>query len=183
MPTPTPSPMPTATPLATSAIAYLPAIGPPCLASQLEVRVGEGFSNLSNAVLYLIFTDRGSARCTLRGTPIVQLLDNRGRALTSPPLKDTPSGYIPALPNDGVGLLALQSGGVAPGPSPEGGIRGQAALPLQYYADGCDAFIAAIRIRVGGGIFTVPLTLSGSAPGCQTTTIFVNPFQPAEYAR
>ena len=187
MPTPTPSPMPTATPsptpLATSAVAYLPPIGPQCLASQLEVRVGDGLSNLSNAVLYLIFTDRGPARCTLQGTPIVQLLDNRGRTLTSPPLQDTPSGYIPALPNNGVGLLPLQSEGVAPGPSPEGGIRGQAALPLQYFADGCNATIAAIRIRIGGGTFTIPLTFSGSAPGCQTTTIFVNPFQPAEYAR
>jgi hypothetical protein len=173
-----PSPIVTPVP-----VSFLPAVGPPCTASQLEVRVGSNGGALGNGITYLIFTDRGTARCTLRGTPNVQLLDARGRPLTFPPLQDLASGYIPTLPNSGVGLLPLRSEGGAPGPDPEGGVRGQASLPLQYYEDGCANSIAAVRIRVGGGAFTVRLTLSGGpgGQGCNTTRVFVNPFQPAEY--
>jgi hypothetical protein len=60
-------------------------------------------------------------------------------------------------------------------------MRGQASLPLQYYADGCNNSIAAIRIRVAAGTLTVPLAVSGGGGGCQTTVVFINPFQPAEY--
>lgn len=175
--TATPSPVVTSAP-----VSYLPAVGPLCTARQLEVRVGGSYVALGNGITYLILTDRGTTPCVLRGTPAVQLLDARGRLLTNPPVHDRASGYIPTLPNGGVGLLPLGSEGVAPGPDPEGGVRGQGSLPLQYSQDGCRNSIAAIRIRVGGGIFTVPLTIPSPAiQGCQTITVWINPFQPAEY--
>ena len=153
-PTSTALPSPTVTPVPVS---FLPAIGPPCTASQLEVRVGGTYGALGNGITYLIFTDRAQTRCTLRGTPNVQLIDARGLPVAFPPLQDLSSGYVPTLPNDGVGLLPLRSEGGAPGPDPEGGVRGQASLPIQYYQDGCANSIAAVRIRVGGGVFTVRL--------------------------
>ncbi|MFZ0129030.1 MAG: DUF4232 domain-containing protein [Candidatus Dormiibacterota bacterium] len=178
-PTPTPAstPLPTPAPVPTS---FLPAVGPPCTASQLEVRLGSSFGALGNGITYVIFTDRGTRRCTLRGTPSVQLLDARGRPLSTPATVDRASGYVPTLPNGGVGLLPLSNEGAAPGSNPEGGIRGQASLPIQYQDGGCNSAIAAIRIRVGGGTFTVRLTLAGG-PGCQPDTIFISPFQPAEF--
>ncbi|MFI5287949.1 MAG: DUF4232 domain-containing protein [Candidatus Dormibacteria bacterium] len=175
--TPAVTPLPTPWPAPTS---FLPAVGPPCTASQLEVRLGSSFGALGNGITYLILTDRGTRRCTLRGTPSVELLDARGRALSTPPTVDVSSGYVPTLPNGGVGLLPLSSEGVAPGPNPEGGIRGQASLPIQYQDGGCNSAIAAIRIRVGGGTFTVRLTLGGGL-GCQPDKLFVSPFQPAEF--
>jgi hypothetical protein len=177
-PEPTATPSPVATP---APIAYLPALGPLCSASELQVRVGVGFSALGNGVTYLIFTNRGSARCTLRGTPIIQLLDARGRPLSYPPVIYRASGYIPTLPNGGVGLLPLGSEGVSPGPYPEGGVRGQASLPFQYAADGCQNAIAFVRIHVDGGTFTIRMGLSGGGQPCRTTAVYVNPFQPAEY--
>lgn len=173
-----PSPLPSAI---AAPIVYLPAVGPPCTASQLEVRVGNSFSALSNGITYVIFTDRGRIRCSLRHTPSVQFLDARGRALSTPLIVDQASGYIPTLPNGGVGLLPLPTEGVAPGPSPEGGVRGQASLPFQYSADGCDNSIAAVRIQVAAGTLTVRMTLSGGGQPCQTTKVFINPFQPAEF--
>lgn len=174
---PSVTPLPTPWPVPTS---FLPAVGPPCTASQLEVRVGSSFGALGNGITYVIFTDRGTRRCTLRGTPSVQLLDTRGRPLSTPPTVDVSSGYVPTLPNGGVGLLPLGSEGAAPGPNPEGGIRGQASMPIQYQDGGCNGAIAAIQIRVGGGTFTVRLTLGGG-PGCQPDKVLISPFQPAEF--
>jgi hypothetical protein len=157
-------------------------MGPPCAAAHLQIRVGQVLGALGNGITYIIFTDRGSNPCTLRGTPNVQLLDNRGRLLTVPPVRDLPSGYIPTYPNHGVGLLPLANEGASPGSLPEGGIRGQASLPLQYGQDGCNNSVAAIRIVVAGGTFTVPLIIpQPGVPGCEVTRMSVNPFQPAEF--
>jgi hypothetical protein len=147
------------------------------------VRTGQSGYGLGNAVTYLIFTDRGRGPCILRGTPGVQLLDASGRLLAKPHLEDVASGYVPTFPNTGVGLIPLENQGGAPGPDPEGGIRGQASLPLQYYDDGCDNnLIAALRIRVGDGTLTIPLNLSGGGQGCDMSSqVIVNPFQPAEF--
>jgi len=99
-----------------------------------------------------------------------------------PSVSDSSSGYIPTYPNNGVELLPLTTEGASPGPAPEGGIRGQAALPLQYTEDGCNNAVAAIRLEVAGGTFTVPLTIpQPGAQGCEVTRMFVNPFQPAEF--
>jgi hypothetical protein len=87
--------------------------------------------------------------------------------------------YVPTFPNNGVGLIPLSNQGTSPGPGYQGGIRGQAALPLQY-SDICANSVAAIRIRIGGASFTLPLTLGGDGGNCEST-LFVNPFQPAEY--
>ena len=164
---PTVIPLPTASP---TAIAFLAPVSPACIATNLEVRVGQQGGALGNGITYLILTDRGGKPCTLRGTPNVQLLDNHGRLLTMPPVRDLAGGYIPTDPNDGVELLPLASGGASPGPLPEGGIRGQASLPLQYGQDGCNNSLAAVRIEVAGGTFTVPLTIpQPGAQGCEVT--------------
>jgi hypothetical protein len=184
-PLPSFSPQPTATPPPTAApspIPYLAPVSPPCVAKRLEVRVGQLLGALGNGVVDLIFTDRGKTPCTLRGTPGVELLNNRGQILTMPPVRDLSSGYIPTYPNEGVELLPLASEGASPGPVPEGGIRGQASLPLQYGEDGCDNSVAAIRVVVAGWTFRVPVTIpQPGAEGCEVTRMFVNPFQPAEF--
>lgn len=174
-------PTPTAQP---SSVPFLATLGPPCSAAQLEVRVGRGFSNLGNVIVYLIFTDRGTSPCTLRGTPSVQLLDARGRDLTQPVVTDAGFGYVPTFPNDGVGLTPVPREGSPPGQPPEGGVRGQASLPLQYgQQNGCSNSVAAIRIRITGGAFTVPFTIpEAGADGCEITRLLINPFQPAEFA-
>lgn len=178
--TATPSPLPT-TPTP-SPISFLAPVSPPCSAAHLQIRVGQVLGAAGNGVTYLIFTDRGSNPCTLRGTPNVQLLDSRGRLLTTPPVRDSSSGYIPTYPNNGVELLPLTTEGASQGPAPEGGVRGQASLPLQYGQDGCNNSVAAIRIEVAGGTFTVPLHIpQPGAQGCEVTRMFVNPFQPAEF--
>ena len=176
-PTPTSSPPPTPSPTP-----FLAAVGPPCSAAHLQIRVGQVNGAGGNGIAYLIFTDRGTTPCRLRGTPSVQLLDGRGRLLTMPSVTDSSSGYIPTYPNNGVELLPFTTEGASPGPAPEGGIRGQASLPLQYGQDGCNNSVAAIRLEVAGGTFTVPLTIpQPGAQGCEVTRMFVNPFQPAEF--
>ena len=175
-PPPTSVPLPTATPMPTP---FLPAAGPPCTASQLEVRDGGSGAGLSNQVMYLIFTDRGKNECTLRGYPGVQLLDSHDRLLATPNVVESSMNYVPTFPNNGVGLIPLSNQGTPPGPGYEGGVRGQASLPLQD-SDICANSVAAIRIRIGGGPFTLPLMLGGDGGNCEST-LFVNPFQPAEY--
>jgi hypothetical protein len=87
------------------------------------------------------------------------------------------------MSNAGVGLIPLKNEGDAPGPSPEGGIRGQASLPLQYYDDGCDNnLVAAVRITLVGGALTLPMNLPGGGQGCSTSNVSIDPFQPAEFA-
>lgn len=178
---PTPRTTDTPNPPSPPVSGYLPATGPPCSAAQLEMRLGQQGGAGGNGYTYLIFTDRGAAPCVLRGTPSVTLLGNDGRPLTAPSVAETPSGMIPTLANDGVGLVPFADQGSAPGPLPEGGQRGQAALPLQYPHDGCANSVAAVSVALGGGLFTVPLSLPGAASNCQLTLVEVNPFQPAEY--
>ena len=181
LPSSSPSP-PASVTGAPAPVSFLAATGPPCAAADLQIRVGQAFGAAGNGMTYLIFTDRGSSPCTLRGTPTIQLLDDHGLVLTMPPVHDSPSGMIPTYPNDGVQLLPMANEGTPPGPNPEGGIRGQASLPLQYHQDGCNNSVAAARIEVGGGTFTVPLTIAQpGAQGCDVTSMVVNPFQPAEF--
>jgi len=180
IPSVSPQPTPSATP---SSVPFLAAVGPPCSAAQLEVRVGRGFSNLGNVIVYLIFTDRGISPCTLRGTPSVQLLDSHDRPLATPRVVDSSMNYVPTFPNNGVGLIPLSNQGIPPGPGYEGGVRGQASLPLQYgQQNGCSNSVTAIRVRVDGGAFTVPFTIpEPGALGCEVTSVFINPFQAAEF--
>lgn len=176
---------PTLTPTTStpSPMTFLAPVGPRCSASQLEVRTGMSGAGLGNGVSYIIFTDRGTAPCVLRGTPGVQLLDERRRVLIDPHTQDLPMNYVPTMANGGVGLIPLTNEGAAPGPNPEGGIRGQASLPVQYYDDGCDNnLVAALRITLPGGTLTIPFSLPGGGPGCNTSVISINPFQPAEFA-
>ena len=181
---PTPTTMPTPTPPAAMPIpSYLPASGPVCMPSQLEMRLGEFWGTGGSGITYLIFTDRGAAPCTLRGTPAVTLLGTDGRPLAVPAIVKAASGMIPTHPNDGVGLIPLAEQGTAPGPDPEGGVRGQASLPLQY-SDSCANSVTAVAVDFGSARLTVPLTLGvpeGAPHDCELTSVVVNPFQPAEF--
>jgi hypothetical protein len=179
----TPQPTITVATPSPSAIPLLAPVGLPCSAAQLEVRMGQAFGNLSHGILYLTFTDHGTRPCTLRGMPDVQLLDKDGRLLATPRLQYAAADYVPTLANDGVGLTPLSNQGSAPGPSPEGGIRGQASLPVQYFDGGCgNNQVAALRIRVDGGSLITPVSLPGGGPGCIAASgVFVSPFQPAEF--
>ena len=176
--TPAPSPSPTVS----SGGPYLAATSAPCTADQLEVRTGQQGGAGGSGYLYLIVTNRSSKPCTLRGTPPLRLLDGSGADLSTPAVVNTPSGMFPTLPNDGVELVPLADQGSPPGPLPEGGVRGQASLPLQYAHDGCSNRIAAASLLIAGRLSTVPLSIPGAATGCAITEIDVNPFQPAEYA-
>ena len=179
----TPQPTITVATPSPSAIPFLAPVGLTCSAAQLEVRMGQAFGNLSHGILYLTFTDHGTRPCTLRGMPDVQLLDKDGRLLATPRLQYAAADYVPTLANDGVGLTPLSNQGSAPGPSPEGGIRGQASLPVQYFDGGCgNNQVAALRIRVDGGSLITPVSLPGGGPGCIAASgVFVSPFQPAEF--
>ena len=164
--------------------------GSPCAAAQLEMRLGWYKGTGGNALTYLIFTNLGTTPCLLQGTPRVSFLGSDGLPLTTPSVVDAPSGYFPSDPNDGVALIPLTDEGTGPGPAPEGGVRGQASLPLQYQ-NGCANSVAAVAVDVGGGRLVEPFTLNTIVPGgnlnCQsvaaggTFVVTVNPFQPAEY--
>lgn len=175
---PTASAVPSATPTPSS---FLSPTGPACSAATLEMRVGQQGGAGGNGVTYLIFTDRGSSPCVLRGTPTVQFLDSRGRVLRIPSVRDSSSGMFPTYPNNGVGLLPLPSQGTPPGPLPEGGVRGQASLPLQYAHDGCANALAAVRVGFATGNLTVSMTIPGASTNCALSSITINPFQPAEF--
>ena len=170
-PSVTPSPSPS----------FLPAIGPPCSAPDLQMRLGQQYVASQNGIVFLIFTDRGSAPCTLQGTPEVQFLDASGDS-TGPTVQDEPSGggYFYTLPTDGVGLIPLGTEGTAPGPGWEGGIRGQASLPLQYDPAGCANSIAAVEVTISSEVFSAPLTIGGQTP-CNFSNMSITPFQPAEF--
>jgi hypothetical protein len=178
----TPTVQPTATaPTSAAPGSFLPPIGPPCSTTQLAMRLGQQSGAGGNGITYLIFTDRGTAPCTLRGTPSVQLLGANGKPLATPSVQYATTGMFPTLPNNGVGLIPLADQGTPPGPLPEGGIRGQASLPLQYPHDGCANSVAGVTVHLASGDLATPLTIPGPATDCQLTSVFVNPFQPAEY--
>lgn len=175
-PTTTPLPSPTSTPSS-----FLPPVGPECSAKMLEMRLGQQSGAGGNGITYLIFTDRGGSSCVLHGSPIVQFLDANGRLLRVPSAQASSTGMFPTYPNHGVGLIPIPDQGTPPGPLPEGGIRGQASLPLQYPHDGCANSIAAVRVTLPSGSLTVPMTVPGASTNCTVTMIMVNPFQPAEF--
>jgi hypothetical protein len=164
--TPTPSP------------SFLAAVGPQCSAADLLVGVTPASGAGGSGEVILLFTDRGSHPCTLRGTPIVRFVDAKGRIVASPSVRASLGGMFPTYPNNGVGLVPLPpttaSGGY--------GVRGQAALPLQYSDLMCATSVASVRVILSSGTLSAPLQLPG-APfrPCLAPTVSVNPFQPAEY--
>jgi hypothetical protein len=158
---------------------FLSAAGPPCSVLDLTLRLGVQGGAGGNGVALLVVTDKGDGPCTLRGTPSVSFLDSSGRMLATPSVDHQPSGYFPATPNSGVGLLPLSD----PGMSGSAGIRGQAALPLQYSDNECATSVARAQIVLPSGSLSAAFQLFGSAfPGCQPPSVSVNPFQPAEAA-
>lgn len=173
---PTPATTGAATPFGTPKT-FLAAIGPLCKASDLEMRIGVQGGAGGSGITYLIFTDHGTGPCTLRGTPTVRFVDDHGRTPARPSVEAEPTGMFPTIPNSGVGLAPLTNSGA----SGSSGVRGQAALPLQYSDNQCPTPAATVSVVFPSGTLTMPFRLFGSNfAGCTPAAVAVNPFQPAE---
>jgi hypothetical protein len=173
---PTPAATAAVTPAATPQ-AFLAAIGPPCKASDLEMRGGVVGGAGGSGIAFLIFTDHGTGPCTLRGTPTLRFFDGQGRTPAKPSVRAEATGMFPTIPNSAVGLVPLAD----PGASGSSGVRGQAALPLQYSDNQCPTPVASVSIVFPSGTLTMPFQLFGSNfAGCTPAAVAVNPFQPAE---
>jgi Protein of unknown function (DUF4232) len=169
-PTPTPEPL-------------LAAAGRTCVAGELTMRLGLHDGGAGTGATVLVITDRGRGRCTLRGTPKVAFLDASGR-IVNVPVYDMPNGFFapnPSAPppNSPVGLLPLASSGI------EGaaGIRGQAAIQLQYsdFACATSVPVARVVITLPTGSLGTPLALPGyGTTGCLPPGVSVTPFRAAE---
>ena len=128
----------------------------------------------------LVFTDVGSERCSLRGTPEARFLDHAGQ-----PVKvavfDQLGGFFPPVPNAGVGLLPmLQSGRTG-----AAGVRGQAGLEISWSDLMCalSAPITRVEVMLPTGSFSIPLQIVGfGSTGCLRPGISVTPFEAAEVA-
>jgi hypothetical protein len=141
------------------------------------VRIGVQGGAGGSGITFLIFTDHGAGPCTLRGTPTVRFFDDQGRTPTRPSVQAEPTGMFPTIPNSGVGLVPL----AASGASGTIGIRGQAAIPLQYSDNQCATAVATVSVVLPSGALMAPFQLFGNNfPGCTPAAVVVNPFQPAE---
>jgi hypothetical protein len=90
----------------------LSAIGPTCNAKDVTMRSGTFGAGAGSAAEILVLTDAGPRRCTLRGTPEVHFLDQRGQVVPLAVLDQTGGlGFFPAVPNSGVGLIPLANDG------------------------------------------------------------------------
>jgi Protein of unknown function (DUF4232) len=179
-PSPEPSPSATLSPAVTpSPSGFLPALGPMCRSSQLRVRVGIQGGAGGNGITYLVFTDHGAGSCKLDGTPTVRFLNAHGGILSTVRVVDASGGYVPTFANNGVGLLPLADAG-SPGSN---GVRGQAALPLQYRDGACPSAVRQVQVVLTTGIITTPVAISGlQSPDCTPLSVVVNPFQPADWS-
>jgi Protein of unknown function (DUF4232) len=171
-PTPTPTPQP-----------VLAAVGPTCVARNLSLRLGLQDGGAGTGATVLVITDRGPGRCILRGTPKVEFLDASSRRVNVP-VYDMPNGFFapsPSAPplNSPVGLLPLASSGT------EGaaGIRGQAAIQLQYsdFACATSAPVTRVVITLPTGTLGTPIELPGYGTSeCLPPSVGVTPFRAAE---
>ena len=156
---------------------FLPPTGPTCPAAGLSARVGPQGGAAGSGIQYIVFTNGGRDACSVRGIPVVEFLDSHGRVLVTPSVRNDSSGMFPTTPNSGIGLTPLLDGGA----SGAVGVRGQAALPLQYSDNECATSVAAVRVTFPSGGLVVSIALpGGDFPGCVPPAVSVNPFQPAE---
>lgn len=194
---PTPSPSTTAVPLPSpTAIVTLPPtptfastptpepflspVGPTCTARDLTIRSGISGEGAGTAAIVFVFTDKGSERCTLRGTPEVRFLDHGGQDVKMA-VVDQLGGFFPPVPNSGVGLLPLAN----PGQTGAAGIRGQAGLEISWSGSMCalSAPITRVEITLPTGSLSLPLQIFGfGATGCEKPGVTVTPFEAAEAA-
>jgi hypothetical protein len=144
------------------------------------MRTGISGAGAGSAAVVLVFTDKGPARCMLRGTPEARFLDQQGQVVRIP-VFDQLGGFFPPVANAGVGLLHLAN----PGPAGAAGIRGQAGLEISW-SDGMCAFaeaISRVEITLPTGSLSVPLQIVGfGSTGCLKPGITVTPFEAAETA-
>lgn len=185
LPTPTvittlpPSPAPTATPTPKPQ-PLLAAIGPACTARNLTMRTGVSGAGAGTAAVVLVFTDVGSARCSLRGAPEARFFDDAGQVVKVN-VSDQLGGFFPSVPNAGVGLLPM----VHSGQTGTAGIRGQAGLAVSWsdLMCGLAAPITRIEVMLPTGGFSVPIQIFGfGSTGCLKPVIVVTPFEAAELA-
>jgi hypothetical protein len=165
-PTPTPTPQPTS-----------PAGVATCRSSDLRASVGPGGAGLSHYGVPLIFTDRGSAPCTLSGFPrSVRFLDSKGDPVTEYPVVLADGGYMTTYPNNGVELF--------PTLTPTAADTGQADLLLQMNDPLCgNANVTTVVVTLrDGGVFRFETEFGGvSTSDCEgpvPSPVMVSSFQP-----
>jgi hypothetical protein len=121
----------------------------------------------------LIFTDRGSAPCTLSGFPrSVRLLDGHGNVVTEYQVVLADGGYMTTYPNDGVELL--------PTVAPTAAYTGQADLLLQLDTTLCGrTAVATVLVTLrDGGVFRFNASFGGSTNGCESpSSVMMSSFQ------
>ena len=172
-PTPTPLPTPSSPPAGLQV----------CRSSDLAANPGQGGGGLGHYGMPLIFTNRGTRPCTLRGFPTsVHLLDAGGHGVTQYRLALVDGGYIPSYANAGVELLpGIASGG------PNDPVSGQAYLLLQMAVPVCgSAQVATVVVTMrDGGLFRFHAPFGGvQVPGCAPTQqypVMVSSFQQPGY--
>ena len=172
-PTPTPQPTPSSPPANLQA----------CRSRDLIAHPGLGGGGLGHYGVPLIFTDRGSTPCTLRGFPSsVQFFDAHGHRVTDYRIALADGGYITSYANAGVELLpGIASGG------PNDPVNGQTYLLLQMDTPMCGgASVATVVVRLrDGGIFRFDTAFGGiQVTGCAPTAqypVTVSSFQQPGY--
>jgi hypothetical protein len=144
------------------------------------MRTGISGAGAGTAAVVLVFTDVGSERCSLRGTPEARFLDHAGQAVRVAVI-DQLGGFFPPVPNSGVGLLPIAH----PGQTGTAGIRGQAGLEISWSDLMCalSAPITRVEVMLATGSFSVPLQIVGfGSTGCLKPGIALTPFEAAEVA-
>lgn len=170
MPTPTPKPEP-----------LLSSIGPTCTARDLTVRTGISGAGAGTAAVVLVFTDVGSNRCSLRGTPAMRFLGSAGQVVRVAVFDDLGGFFPPVVPNSGVGLIPMRQSGE----TGTAGIRGQAGLAISWSDLMCalSAPITRVDVMLPSGSLSVPLQIFGfGSSDCLKPGISVTPFVAAELA-
>jgi hypothetical protein len=158
-------------------------VGPTCVARDLSLRLGLHDGGAGTGATVLVITDRGPGRCVLRGTPKVEFVDASGRVINVP-VDDTPNGFFAPSPNapppnSAVGLLPLARAGT----DGAAGVRGQAAIQLEYsdFACATSAPVARVVIMLSTGSLATPMALPGyGTSGCLPPGVRVTPFRAAE---
>jgi hypothetical protein len=80
-------------------------VAAPCTASQLGVRLGEHNGAAGTEYVAIVFTNRGSTSCSLRGYPGLSSVGSQGRQIGSPATRER--GGRP------IATVVLRPGGVA----------------------------------------------------------------------
>jgi hypothetical protein len=145
------------------------------------MRTGISGMGAGSAAVVLVFTDVGSNRCSLRGTPQTRFLGGAGQVVRVAVFDSLGGFFPPVVPNSGVGLLPM----VHSGQTGTAGLRGQSGLAISWSDNMCElsAPITRVDVMLPSGSLSVPLQISGfGSADCLKPGISVTPFVAAELA-